>query len=138
MATDTNKMTILDVSGPFREPREQVFSYDYSIQRANWPLPHAVRVKVGIPEELDVLRSKLLGSVAGTPGQQLLISQVLSRRIADEKIRLAEAEGQLQDRREVIVPLYAGPDAHRFPRLEEWLERDRETLRAEIRKRVNL
>ncbi len=137
MATDS-KMKILDVSGPFREPREQVFSYDYSIQRSNWPLPHAVRVKVGIPEELDILRTKLLGSVMGTPGQQLLISQVLSRRIADEKMRLAEAEGQLLDRREVILAPYVGPEAHRFTRLEEWLERDRESIRAEIKKRANL
>lgn len=137
MAVDS-KMSILEVSGPFREPREQVFSYDYSIQRSNWPLPHAVRVKVGIPQELEVLRSKLLGPVAGSPGQQLLIAQLLTRKIADEKVRLAEAEGQLLERREVILPPYVGAEAHRFPRLEEWLERDREALRAEIRKRANL
>ncbi len=136
--TIESKMTIIDVSGPFREPREPVFSYDYSIQRSNWPMPHAVRVKVGIPEELDVLRSKLLGPVTGTPGQQLLISQVLSRRIADEKVRIAEADGQLLERREVVLPPYSGPEAHRFARLEEWLERERDVLRAEIKKRVNL
>jgi hypothetical protein len=137
MAT-ASKLTILDVSGPFREPREQVFSYDYSIQRSNWPLPHAVRVKVGIPEELDVLRSKLLGTLTGTPGQQLLVSQVLSRRIADEKMRLAESNGELLERREVVLPPYTGPVVHLFPKLEEWLERDREALRAEIKKRANL
>ncbi len=133
-----SKMSIIEVSGPFREPREQVFSYDYTIQRSNWPMPHAVRVKVGIREELDVLRGKLLGSVAGTPGQQLLIAQVLTRKIADEKVRLAEEEGLLLERREVILPLYTGPDAHRFSRLEEWLDRDREALRAEIKKRANV
>ena len=72
MATE-NKMTIVDVSGPFREPREPAFSYDYSIQRTNWPTPHAVRVKVGIAEELDVLRGRILDAATGTPGQQLLI-----------------------------------------------------------------
>jgi hypothetical protein len=131
-------MTIIDVSGPFREPREQAFSYDYSIQRSNWPMPHAVRVKVGIAEELDVVRGKLLGAVTGTPGQQLLMSQLLTRRIADEKLRIAEAEGQLMERREVIIPPFAGPVAHLFARLEAWLEREREALMAEIKKRVNL
>jgi len=46
------RMKITDVTGPYREPREQVFSYDYSIQRASWPTAQAVRVKVAIPEEL--------------------------------------------------------------------------------------
>ena len=137
MATGS-KLTIMDVSGPFREPREQVFSYDYSIQRSNWPLPHAVRVKVGIAEELDVLRAKLLGAVTGTPGQQLLISQVLTRRIADEKMRIAEANGELFERKEVSIPPYTGPVAHLFAQLEAWLEKERDSLRAEIKKRVNL
>ncbi len=137
MAVD-NRMSIIEVSGPFREPREQVFSYDYTIQRSNWPMPHAVRVKVGIPDELDILRGKLLGSVTGTPGQQLLVAQVLTRKIADEKVRLAEERGELLERRETIIPPYAGPVAHQFGKLEEWLERDREALRAEIKKRANL
>jgi hypothetical protein len=137
MATES-KMTIVDVSGPFREPREPAFSYDYSIQRSNWPTPHAVRVKVGIAEELDTLRAKILGATTGTPGQQLVISQLLSRRIADEKLRIAEGEGQLLERREVIVPPYAGPLAHLFARLDSWVERERDTLRAEIKKRANL
>ena len=55
------RMKITDVTGPYREPREQVFSYDYSVQRASWPTAQAVRVKVAIPEELDVLRSKIFG-----------------------------------------------------------------------------
>ncbi len=79
------RMKITDVTGPYREPREQVFSYDYSIQRASWPTAQAVRVKVAIPEELDVLRGKIFGAIAGTPGQQLMISKFLSRHIADEK-----------------------------------------------------
>ncbi|HLZ35421.1 MAG TPA: hypothetical protein VKP13_15540 [Nitrospira sp.] len=137
MATES-KMTIIDISGPFREPREPAFSYDFSIQRTNWPTPHAVRVKVGIAEELDVLRSKILGPATGTPGQQLVISRLLTRRIAEEKIRIAEAEGHLLERREVSIPPFAGPYFHLFPRLESWFEREREALREEIKKRVNL
>jgi hypothetical protein len=133
-----NKMTIVDVTGPFREPREPVFSYDYAIQRPNWPLPHVARVKVAIAEELDVLRGKILGTATGTPGQQLLISQLLSRRIADEKIRIADEEGQLAEPNEVIVAPFTGPLAHLFGRLEAWLERERDGLRAEIKKRANV
>lgn len=138
MQASPSQMTILDVSGPFREPRELVFSYDYSIQRPIWPTPHGVRVKVGIAEELDVVRSKILGAVIGTPGQQLLVSQLLSRQIADEKLKIWDAEGKLAERRDVIVELFTGPLAHLFPRLEEWVERTREALRAEIKQRVNL
>jgi hypothetical protein len=49
----THPFTTLNVSGPYREPRELVFSYDYSVQRPNWPTPNGVRVKVSIPDELD-------------------------------------------------------------------------------------
>ena len=132
------RMKILEVTGPYREPREQVFSYDYSVQRASWPTAQAVRVKVAIPEELDVVRSKILGDVIGTPGQQLMISKCLSRHIADEKIRIAEADGMLAERRDTMVPPFTGPLAHLFARLDTWAVEQRETLRAEIKTLVGL
>ena len=132
------RMKITDVAGPYREPREQVFSYDYSIQRASWPTPQGVRVKVAIPEELDVLRDKILGVVAGTPGQQLIISKCLSRYIADEKMRIAEADGMLAERRDIIVAPFTGPLVHLFTRLDAWAVEQRETIRAEIKTRVGL
>jgi hypothetical protein len=132
------RMQIGNVTGPFREPREQVFSYDYSIQRSSWPTAHAVRVKVAIPEELDVLRGKIFGVVAGTPGQQLMISKFLSRRIADEKLRIAEADGMLPERRDTVVVPFTGPLAHLFARLDAWAVEQRETLRTEIKTLVGL
>ena len=132
------RIRILGVTGPYREPREQVFSYDYSIQRASWPTAQAVRVKVAIPEELDVVRSKILGDVIGTPGQQLMISKCLSRHIADEKIRIAEAHGMLAERRDTVVAPYTGPLVHLFARLDAWAVEQRETLRAEIKTLVGL
>jgi hypothetical protein len=132
------RMQIGNVTGPFREPREQVFSYDYSIQRSSWPTAHAVRVKVAIPEELDVLRGKIFGAVAGTPGQQLMISKFLSRRIADEKLRIAEADGMLPERRDTVVVPFTGPLAHLFARLDAWAVEQRETLRTEIKTLVGL
>src|SRR5215831_18226898 len=136
--TTTNVMKILGVAGPFREPREPSFSYDYSIQRPHWPMPHAVRVKVAIAEELDVLRGKLLGAVSGSPGQQLLVSQLLTRKIADEKLRLAEQDGLLSGRADVVVAPFAGSLSHLFARLESWLEREHQTLREEIKQRVKI
>jgi hypothetical protein len=137
MAT-TNAIKILGVAGPFREPREPAFSYDYSIQRPHWPMPHAVRVKVAITEELDVVRSKILGPVSGSPGQQLLVSQLLTRKIADEKLRIADQDGLLSGRADVVVAPFAGPLAHYFPRLESWVEQQVDTLRKEIKERVKL
>ena len=132
------RMKITNVTGPYREPREQVFSYDYSIQRASWPTAQAVRVKVAIPEELDVVRGKILGDVVGTPGQQLMISKLLSRHIADEKIRIADADGMLAERRDTMVPPFTGPLAHLFARLDAWAGERRDTLRAEIKTLVGL
>ncbi len=132
------RMQIANVTGPFREPREQVFSFDYSIQRASWPTAQAIRVKVAIPEELDVVRGKVLGDVVGTPGQQLMISKFLSRQISDEKIRIAEADGMLSERRDTVVPPFTGPMAYLFPRLETWVGEQQATLRAEITKLVGL
>ena len=136
--TMTNALKILGVAGPFREPRELVFSYDYSIQRPHWPMPHAVRVKVAIAEELDVLRSQILGPVSGSPGQQLLVSQLLTRRIADEKLRIADQDGLFSGRVDVVVPAFAGSMAHLFARLESWLEQQREALRTEIKDRAKI
>ena len=132
------RIRIIDVTGPVREPHEQVFSYDYSIQRVSWATAQAVRVKVSIPEELDVVRSKILGDVVGTPGQQLMISKCLSRHIANEKFRIAEADGMLAERRDTVVAPFTGPLVHLFPRLDAWAVEQRETLRAEIKTLVGL
>jgi hypothetical protein len=132
------RMQIANVTGPFREPREQVFSFDYSIQRVSWPTAQAIRVKVAIPEELDVVRAKVLGDVVGTPGQQLMISKFLSRQISDEKIRIAEADGMLSERRDTVVAPFTGPMAYLFPRLDAWATEQQAMLRAEITKLVGL
>lgn len=138
MQSMDSTLSISDVSGPFREPREPVFSYDYSIQRATWATPHGVRVKVSIPDELDVLRERLLGPVTGSPGQQLVIGKILSRTIADWKIRIADAEGMLTERRDVMLAPFVGPLAHLLPKLQELFEQDQAAVREEIKKRVGI
>lgn len=133
-----NRLKVSEVSGPFREPKEAVFSYDYAVLRASWPMPHAVRVKVAIADELEMLKNKVVGTFSGSPGQQLLISQILSRKIADEKLRIADEVGMLADRRDVMIPPFVDALAHFFPRLEAWATQQQPALREEIAKRVKL
>ena len=133
-----DQLVISNVTGPFREPREPVFSYDYSIQRATWAATHAVRVKIALTEELEYVKAKLLGTVTGSPGQQLMVNKFLSRKIGDQKVRIAEAEGWLKERGDVLVPPFTGPLAHHFTQLEAWVQAEQEALRAEIKSTIGL
>lgn len=133
-----DQLVISDVTGPFREPREPVFSYDYSIQRATWAATHAVRVKIALTEELEYAKAKLLGSVSGSPGQQLMLNKLLSRKIGDQKLRIAEAEGWLKERGDVLVPPFTGPLSHYFPQLESWIQAEQDVLRTEIKNTIGL
>jgi hypothetical protein len=134
----TYPFTILNVSGPYREPRELVLSYDYSVQRPNWPTPNGVRVKVSIPDELDYLKTKILNMSGGTPGQQMIITQMLSRRIADHKLHMANEEQMFLDRGDVMVGAFTGSLVHLFPQLEAWMQANKAALRQEISARVRL
>jgi hypothetical protein len=138
MSSTHNPFTIVEINGPFREPREQVFSYDYSIQRSTWATPHGVRIKVSIPDELEVLKRRLFGMVGGSPGQQLMMSNMLSKAIADRKMVIAEGEGMLSERRDMMLAPFIGPLAHLFPKLEALFEADQSTIREEVRKRVGI
>lgn len=133
-----DQLVISDVTGPFREPREPVFSYDYSIQRATWAATHAVRVKIALTEELEYVKAKLMGVVTGSPGQQLMLNKLLSRKIGDQKLRIAEAEGWLKERGDVLVPPFTGPLSHYFPQLESWIQAEQEVLRSEIKNMIGL
>lgn len=138
MSSTASSLTIISMSGPFREPREQVFSYDYSVQRSTWPTPHGVRVKISLPHELEVFKGGLLGEVTGSPGQQLIITNLLSKKIADWKVQIAEAEGFFLERRDVMLAPFVGPLAHLFPKLDERFQGERAAIREEVKKRVGL
>ena len=138
MPSTENTFAIVGINGQFREPREQVFSYDYSIQRSTWATPHGVRVKVSIPDELEVFKRRLFGMVIGSPGQQLMMSAILSKTIADWKIRVAEEEDMLTERRDVLLAPFIGPLAHLFPKLEAFFETDQSAVREEVRRRIGV
>lgn len=133
-----NPFTILNVSGPFREPRELAFSYDFAIQRSTWSMPHAVRVKIAVAEELDHLKTKILEVHGGSPGQQLLISQLLTKHIANRKLQIANEENMFNERLDILIEPFTGPLAHLFPRLETWMNDSKAALRQEIREKVRL
>ncbi len=133
------KVTIIDVSGPFREPRDFIFSYDYSIQRPQWPTPHGVRIKVSIADELDYLKKTILEiGDQGTGGQQLILSRTLTRHIADQKFKIVDEEGMLNARLDVLIEPFIGELAHLFPKLEQWMIEQKDALRSEIRERIGL
>ena len=138
MPSPDNAFAIVEINGPFREPREQVFSYDFSIQRSTWATPHGVRVKVSIPDELEVLKRRLVGMVVGSPGQQLVMSNILSKTIAGWKMRVAEGEGMLTERRDMLLAPFIGPLAHLFPKLEALFEADQSMIREEVKRRVGI
>lgn len=133
-----NPFSILNVLGPYREPREPALSYDYTVQRPNWPTPHAVRMKVSLADELDYLKTTVLGLSGGSPGQQLRMNQLLSKRIADRKLQLANDEGLFSQRLDVAVGPFTGGLAHLFAPLEAWMQEQKTTLRQEVRQAVGL
>ena len=138
MPSSESSLTIISVSGPFREPREQVFSYDYAVQRSTWPTPHGVRVKISIPDELEVFKSRLLGVVTGSPGQHLMITNLLAKNLAEWKIQIAETEGFFLERRDVMLAPFVGPLAHLFPKLEGRFQAEQAVIREDVKRRVGL
>ncbi len=130
--------TILKVMGPYREPRESALSFDYSVQRPNWATPQGVRVKIGLEEELDLLKTRILQLSGGTAGQQLRINQLLGRAIGDCKLDIANEENLFNDRRDVMIDPFTGSWSHLFPRLESWMHQEHDRLRHEIREKVGL
>ena len=130
--------SILNVSGPFREPRHPAFSYDYTVHRPSWATPQAVRVKVSIPAELNYLKDQVLGVSGGSPGQQLMVSRILSKWIADAKLSIADVEGMFSQRLDVIIDPFDGPLAFLFQPLSIRMEESKETLRQEIRDKAKL
>ena len=134
----SGEFTILNVMGPYREPKEAALSYDYSVQRPDWATPQGIRVKIGLEEELDVLKTKILGISGGSVGQQLRVNQILSRAIGNRKLDLANEEHLFDDRRDVMIEPFTGELSYLFPKLESWMKEERDRLREEIKKTVGV
>ena len=129
--------TVLNVMGPYREPKESAFSFDYSIQRPEWATPQGVRVKIGIEEELEVLKGQILELAGGTPGQQLRINRILAQAIADKKLEIANEKGMFLDRRDVMIAPFTGDLADLYPQLQSWMQENCDRLRQDIKDQVD-
>lgn len=134
----SNEFSILDVMGPYREPYEPSFSYDYIVQRPQWPAPQSVRVKVSIEHELEYLKSQVLGLTGGTPGQQLRVNQMLCRAIADQKLEIGNREGLFSERRDVMIDPFTEALKYLFPVLDEWMRAQKDCIREEIKKTIGI
>jgi len=131
-------LLVLNVMGPYREPREPAFSYDYSVQRPDWATPQGVRVKVSIELELDYLKHSILAIAGGSVGQQLRINQILLRAIADKKLEIADADGLLADRRDVMVGPFVDDLMHLFGQLDQWMKAEQQALRKTIKDQIGI
>lgn len=125
-------LIVLNVNGPFREPREPAFSYDFSVQRPHWATGQAVRVKISIDLELNYLKDSILAIVGGSGGQQLRTNQILLRAIADKKLEIADTAGMLADRRDVMVEPFTDEFQPLFEQLDRWMKAEQSVLRKTI------
>ncbi len=132
-------LTILNVMGPFREPQEPAFSYDYSVQREHWATPQGVRIKVSIEHELDYLKNIILAFSGGSVGQQLRCNQLLLRAIADQKLEIVDADGQLAERLDVMIgPFDGDSEVHLFRLLDQWMQTVKNDLRQSIKDQIGI
>ncbi|WP_447971179.1 hypothetical protein [Nitrospira sp. M1] len=134
----SDEYTVLNVMGPYREPREPAFSYDYSVQRPHWGTPQGVRVKVLIKEELEYFKENVLGVTGGTSGQQLRANQMICRHIADQKLELGNQDGVFADRRDVMIGPFDGELQHLAPLLERWMQEQKDPIRKEIQENIGI
>jgi hypothetical protein len=134
----SSDLIVLNVMGPYREPREPAFSYDYSIQRPHWATPQGVRVKVSVEFELDYLKVSIMGLSGGSVGQQLRVNQMLLRAIADKKLELIDADGLLAERQDIMVGPFVDNLIHLFSPLDQWMKAEQEVLRKSIKDQIGI
>jgi len=127
---------VYDVSlstGPFREPNAEALSYDFHVNRKGWLIPRVMRVFVDLKGELELFEQAILGVSGGSPGQQLKRTHMLTRKIADQKVKIVLEEGRIEKASEVLVKGFTENDSYLFPQLEEWMRAVKDQVREEIR-----
>ncbi len=132
-------LTVLNVMGPYREPQEPAFSYDYSVERPDWATPQGVRIKVSIEHELDYLKNTILEFSGGSVGQQMRCNQLLVRAIADQKLEIVDADGQLAERLDIMVGPFEGDDvSNLFGILDQWMKAEKDNLRQMLKDQIGI
>lgn len=125
-------------TGPFREPNAEALSYDFFVNRKGWLIPRVMRIFVDIKGELEVFQHTILGVSGGSPGQQLKLTHMLTRKIADQKVKIVLEDDRIEKSSEVLVKGFAESDSHLFPKLEEWMLAVKDQVREEIRTQIGL
>jgi|GEM_PF-243798 len=125
-------------TGPFREPDAEAISYDFYVNRKGWLIPRAMRVFVDIKGELDLFQHQILDVSGGSPGQQLKLMQMLTRKIADQKVRIVLEENRIEKATEVLVKGFTGNDGYLALKLETWMRAVKDQVREEIKTQVGL
>lgn len=125
-------------TGPFREPNAAAISYDFFINRKGWLIPRVMRVFVEIKSELELFQQTILGVSGGSPGQQIKLMQILTRKIAEQKITMVLEEDRIEKSTEVLVKGFTEHDSYLLPKLEEWMLAVKDQVREEIRMQVGL
>ena len=136
--SQSGEYTVLNVMGPYREPHEQAFSFDYSVQRPEWATPQGVRVKVSIEDELEHFKVNILGVSGGSVGQQLRVNQMICREIAEQKLELGNQDGLFLDRRDVMIGFLVDELKHLAPLLEVWMNEQKDRVREDIKAKVGI
>ena len=132
-------LEVLNVMGPYREPQEPAMSYDYSVQRPDWATPQGVRIKVSIEHELDYLKKTVLEFSGGSVGQQMRCNQLLVKAIADQKLEIVDADGQLNERLDIMVGPFIGEmDGRLFVLLDQWMQAEKTTLRQMLKDQLGI
>lgn len=125
-------------TGPFREPNAEALSYDFFVNRKGWLIPRVMRVFVDIKGELEIFQHTILGVSGGSPGQQLKLTHMLTRKIADQKVKIVLEEDRIEKSSEVLVTGFTERDSYLFPKLEEWMRAVKDQVREEIRTQIGV
>ena len=125
-------------AGPFREPHTAAISYDYFVNRKGWLIPRVMRVFIDLKAELEPFQQKILGLSGGSPGQQLKLTQMLTRMIAEQKAQIVLAEGRIEQASEVLVRGFTEHDGYLFPKLEAWMVAVRDQVREQAKTQIGL
>jgi hypothetical protein len=97
-----------------------------------------MRVFIDLKAELEPFQQKILGLSGGSPGQQLKLTQMLTRMIAEQKAQIVLAEGRIEQASEVLVRGFTEHDGYLFPKLEAWMVAVRDQVREQAKTQIGL
>ena len=75
----------------------------------------------------------------GSVGQQLRANQLLLRAIADQKLKIVDADGRLTERLDVMIGPFQGEAlGHLFDLLDKWMQAEKDMLRQLIKDQIGV